>query len=272
MRRSIRAVQRYNGDRQWTGGSVDASLPGLSLHPGRKVVHTRTGVQGRRLLWAKRPFDLLVSSLGLLGSLPIWLLIAVSIKLDDGGPVFYSQERVGIGGRRYRSYKFRSMIPESDRRFGPLQASEHDQRVTRVGRFLRATALDELPQLWNILKGELSFVGPRALLPEEIEVRPKQFSVPGFRHTIQDPRVKEEEFLEAVPLEKIPGYAERHQVPPGLTGLAQVYADRDIPRRHKFKYDLLYIKRQSFWLDLRLIALSFWITFHGTWEHRGGKF
>jgi len=200
------------------------------------------------------------------------MLIAIGIMLDDGGPVFYSQERVGMGGRRYRSYKFRSMIPESDRRFGPLQAREHDHRVTRVGRFLRATALDELPQLWNIMKGELSFVGPRALLPEEIEVRPKQFSVPGFRHTIQDPRVKEEEFLEAVPLEKIPGYAERHQVPPGLTGLAQVYADRDIPRRHKFKYDLLYIKRQSFWLDLRLIALSFWITFHGTWEHRGGKF
>jgi lipopolysaccharide/colanic/teichoic acid biosynthesis glycosyltransferase len=224
------------------------------------------------LLWAKRPFDLLVASLGLLGSLPIWMLIAVSIKLDDGGPVFYRQERVGMGGRRFRSFKFRSMIPEADRRFGPLQAGEHDHRVTRVGRFLRATALDELPQLWNIVKGELSFVGPRALLPEEIEVRAKQFSVPRFRHTIQDPRVREEEFLEAVPLEKIPGYVERHQVPPGLTGLAQVYADRDIPRQHKFKYDLLYIKRQSFWLDLRLIALSFWITFHGTWEHRGRKF
>jgi len=272
MQQSIWGVQRNNVLSQEVGGAADASSLRLALHPDRKFMNTRGSMKKRRLLWAKRPFDLLVSSLGLLGSLPIWLLIAVSIKLDDGGPVFYSQERVGMGGRRYRSYKFRSMIPESDRRFGPLQASEHDHRVTRVGRFLRATALDELPQLWNIMKGELSFVGPRALLPEEIEVRPKQFSVPGFRHTIQDPRVKEEEFLEAVPLEKIPGYAERHQVPPGLTGLAQVYADRDIPRRHKFKYDLLYIKRQSFWLDLRLIALSFWITFHGTWEHRGGKF
>jgi len=272
MQQSIWGVQRNNVNRQEDGGATDASSLSLALHTGRKFVHVQTGGKGRRLLWAKRPFDLLVSSLGLLGSLPIWLLIAVAIKLDDGGPVFYSQERVGMGGRRYRIYKFRSMIPESDRRFGPLQASEHDPRVTRVGRFLRATALDELPQLWNIVKGEQSFVGPRALLPEEIEVRSKQFSVPGFQHTIQDARVKEEEFLEAVPLEKIPGYAERHQVPPGLTGLAQVYADRDIPRRHKFKYDLLYIKRQSFWLDLRLIALSFWITFHGTCERRGRKF
>jgi lipopolysaccharide/colanic/teichoic acid biosynthesis glycosyltransferase len=272
MRRRIWGVHRNNVNGQEVGGAADASSLRLIWHPDRKLVHTRTGAKGRRLLWAKRPFDLLVSSLGLLGSLPIWLLIAVSIKLDDGGPVFYSQERVGMGGRRYRSYKFRSMIPEADRRFGPLQARAHDHRVTRVGRFLRATALDELPQLWNIVKGELSFVGPRALLPEEIEVRPKQFGVPGFRHTIQDPRVKEEEFLEAVPLEKIPGYVERHQVQPGLTGLAQVYADRDIPRRHKFKYDLLYIKRQTFWLDLKLIALSFWITFHGTWEHRGRKF
>src|SRR2546421_10770826 len=125
-----------------------------------------------------------------------------------------------MGGRRFRSHNFRSMIPESDRRFGPLQASEHDHRVTRVGRFLRATALDELPQLWNIVKGELSFVGSRPLLPEEIEVRPKPFSVHGFRQTIQDPRVKEEEFLEAVPLDKVPGYAERHQLQPGLTGPA----------------------------------------------------
>jgi lipopolysaccharide/colanic/teichoic acid biosynthesis glycosyltransferase len=272
MRRRIRGVHRNNGNRQEVGGAANASSLRLVWPHDGKLLHTRTVTKGRRWLWAKRPFDLLVSSLGLLVSLPIWLVIAVSIKLDDGGPVFYSQERVGMGGRRYRSYKFRSMIPESDRRFGPLQASEHDHRVTRVGRFLRATALDELPQLWNIVKGELSFVGPRPLLPEEIEVRPKQFSVPGFRHTIQDPRVKEEEFLEAVPLEKIPGYVERHQVQPGLTGLAQVYADRDIPRRHKFKYDLLYIKRQTFWLDLRLIALSFWITFHGTWEHRGRKF
>jgi len=110
--------------------------------------------------------------------------------------------------------------------------------------------MDELPQLWSIFRGDMSFVGPRALMPEEIEVNGAG---------------------EAVPIETIPGYVERHRVVPGLTGVAQVYADRDVPRRRKFRYDRLYITKQSFWLDVRLIALSFWITFRGAWERRGGK-
>jgi len=201
--------------------------------------------------WAKRLFDLLVSGLGLLASIPLWAIIAVGIKLEDGGPVFYAQERVGLGGRHFRSWKFRSMVPNSDQKFGPLQASDGDSRVTRVGRILRATAMDELPQLWNISRGDMSFVGPRALLPGEIEVNGNG---------------------ELVPLEKIPGYEKRHSVRPGLTGLAQIYAPRDIPRKHKFKYDLLYIKKQSFWLDLKLIALSVWISLRGKWEYRGRRF
>ncbi|MBI4634937.1 MAG: sugar transferase [Candidatus Rokubacteria bacterium] len=199
----------------------------------------------------KRPFDMLLSGLGLLGSAPLWALIALAIKLDDRGPVFYAQARVGKGRRRFRSWKFRSMVADSDRRFGPLQAASDDARITRVGRVLRATAMDELPQLWNIFRGDMSFVGPRALVPEEIEVNSAG---------------------EAVPIDKIPGYEARHRVRPGLTGIAQIYADRDIPRRLKFKYDLLYIRRQSFGLDLRLIALSFWITFRARWERRGRKF
>ena len=101
-----------------------------------------------------------------------------------------------------------------------------------------------------LFRGDMSFVGPRALMPEEIEVNGAG---------------------EAVPIETIPGYVERHRVVPGLTGVAQVYADRDVPRRRKFRYDRLYITKQSFWLDVRLIALSFWITFRGAWERRGGK-
>ncbi len=198
----------------------------------------------------KRPFDMFLSGLGLLLSAPLWALITLGVKLEDGGPVFYGKERVGKGCRRFWSWKFRSMVPDSDVRFGPLQASDGDPRVTQVGRLLRATAMDELPQLWNIFKGDMSFVGPRALVPEEIEV-----SGDGT----------------PIPLEKIPGYEARHRVRPGLTGLAQIYAPRDIPRRQKFKFDLLYIRRQSFWLDLKLIALSFWITFRGKWEHRGAK-
>ncbi len=204
----------------------------------------------RRAPLLKRPFDVVLSGLGLLASAPLWPLIAATIKLGDGGPVFYGQERVGKGGGRFRSWKFRSMVVGADRGGEALQARDRDPRVTRVGRWLRATALDELPQLWNILVGEMSFVGPRALVPEEIEVR-------------GDGR--------SVPLAEIPGYDARHRVVPGLTGLAQVYAARDIPRRHKFKLDRLYVARQSFWLDLKLIALSFWITFRARWEHRGRK-
>ncbi|HEY3132688.1 MAG TPA: sugar transferase, partial [Acidobacteriota bacterium] len=198
----------------------------------------------------KRPFDVLLSGIGLVLSAPLWGLIALSIKLEDGGPVFYGQKRVGEGGQLFQSWKFRSMIPDSDQKFGPLQADERDTRVTKVGRILRATAMDELPQLWNIFVGDMSFVGPRALMPQEIEVK-----------GTQDP----------VPLEKVPGYEARHRVKPGLTGVAQVFAARDIPRREKFRLDLLYIKKQTFLLDLKLIALSFWITFRGKWEYRGRK-
>jgi lipopolysaccharide/colanic/teichoic acid biosynthesis glycosyltransferase len=199
----------------------------------------------------KRPFDVILSGIGLIVSAPLWALIAAAIKLNDGGAVFYPQERVGKEGRRFKSLKFRSMSEGSDAEVGPLQARDHDPRITRVGRLLRATAMDELPQLWNIFRGDMSFVGPRALLPAEIELKGD-----GQR----------------IALEEIPGYEVRHRVRPGLTGLAQIYAARDILRRHKFKFDLLYIKRQSFWLDLKLIALSFWITFRARWERRGRKF
>lgn len=196
----------------------------------------------------KRPLDACLAAAGLLASAPLWLLIAAAVKLEDGGPVFYARERVGRGGRRFLSLKFRSMAPDSDARFGPRQAAPGDARVTWVGAFLRATALDELPQLWNILKGDMSFVGPRALLPAEIELGGNG---------------------EPAPLETIPGYEARHRVRPGLTGVAQVYAPRSIPRRQKFRFDLLYIRRQNLWLDLKLIALSVWISARGKWEHRG---
>src|SRR5207237_3210753 len=124
--------------------------------------------------------------------------------------VFYGQPRVGERGRTFMVLKFRSMIADAERHVGPKQADADDPRITPVGRWLRATAMDELPQLWSIFRGDMSFVGPRALRPEEIEVNGGG---------------------EVVPIERIPGYEERHRVTPGLTGLAQVYADRDIPRR-----------------------------------------
>ena len=199
----------------------------------------------------KRGFDVALSGAGLLGSLPVWAACAAAIKLEDGGPIFFGQERVGQNGRVFRVLKFRSMIVNAEAGVGALQASEHDPRITRVGRVLRATAMDELPQLLSIFKGDMSFVGPRALRPGEIEVQG------DGRH---------------VALEDVPGFIDRCRVPPGLTGVAQIYAPRDIVRRNKFRYDRIYIRRQSFWLDLRLVALSFWITFRGTWEVRGNKF
>ena len=198
----------------------------------------------------KRGFDVALAGVGLIGSAPLWLLIAAAIKLEDGGPMFFTQRRIGLGGRAFTALKFRSMVPDADRRFGPVQARAGDARITRVGRLLRATAMDELPQLWNIFRGDMSFVGPRPLTPDEVEVH-------------GDGR--------AVSLHAIPGYRERHSVRPGLTGLTQVYADRDLARAHKFRLDRLYLKRASFWLDLKLILLSFWITGRGHWEVRGRK-
>ena len=199
---------------------------------------------------AKRLLDIALSGLGLLLSSPLWVALGALVKAEDGGPIFYGQERVGEGGRIFHAYKFRSMIPQAEARVGALQASEHDPRVTSIGRIMRATAMDELPQLWSIFIGDMSFVGPRALRPGEIEAKGD-----GSHEKLED----------------VPGFAERHSIRPGLTGVAQIYAPRDIARRNKFRYDRIYIRRRGFALDVRLIALSFWITFRGRWEHRGDK-
>jgi lipopolysaccharide/colanic/teichoic acid biosynthesis glycosyltransferase len=198
----------------------------------------------------KRIFDMALAGVGLMASAPLWALFGAAIKLEDGGPIFYTQERVGLRGRVFNALKFRSMRPDAEAGVGAVQAAEHDPRVTRIGRLMRATAMDELPQLWNIFRGDMSFVGPRALRPGEVE---------GDSGAV-------------VQMEDIPGYASRIAVRPGLTGIAQIYARRDVPRRHKFRYDGLYVRRQSMALDLRLILLSFWISFRGTWESRGRKY
>jgi lipopolysaccharide/colanic/teichoic acid biosynthesis glycosyltransferase len=203
------------------------------------------------MMRAKRWLDLLLSASGLIASAPLWAMIAALIKLQDRGPVFFSQERVGLNGRPFRALKFRSMAVDAEAHTGPIQSGLHDPRVTRLGRFLRATAMDELPQLWNIFRGDMSFVGPRALRPGEIEVNGR-----GIVERLED----------------VPGFRDRCAVTPGLTGVAQIYAPRDVVRRQKFRYDKVYIARQSLWLDVRLIVLSFWITFRGTWENRGRKY
>jgi len=198
----------------------------------------------------KRLFDIFVSGAGLLVFAPVASVIAAAIKIEDGGPVLFVQERVGKDCRVFPAFKFRSMIVDAERHTGAVQATVNDPRVTRVGRILRATAFDELPQLWNIFRGDMSIVGPRPLRPGEADTTARGAMLP---------------------LSAIPGYEARHRVRPGLTGIAQVHAPRDLPRHGKFRYDLLYLRRAGLCVDLVLIFQSFWITARGRWEHRGKK-
>ncbi len=198
----------------------------------------------------KRTFDIILSFTGIILSGWLWAFVWIAILFEDGSPVFITQKRVGKNGRLFSSLKFRSMKIDSLKENVNLQATETDPRVTRVGRFMRKVALDEIPQLLNILTGDMSFVGPRALLPKEIEVHSPPCEIE---------------------ICKIPGYERRITVRPGLTGIAQIFAHRDLTRRHKFKYDLLYIRKKNFLLDLYLLIVSFIVTFHGTWERRGAK-
>ena len=196
----------------------------------------------------KRQIDASLAAVGLALLLPASLVIACAVWLGDRGPVFIRQVRVGRYGEPFGVIKFRTMREHTVSGV-QRQATVDDRRITAVGRVLRATALDEIPQLLNVLRGEMSFVGPRALLPNEIEVDPRSRRY----HDIAD----------------VPNYRVRILARPGLTGLAQVYAPRDISRQRKFKYDALYIGRMSLWLDVKLIALSIFISITGRWPRRG---
>lgn len=176
----------------------------------------------------KRLFDLLVSAAMLAGTLPIMALAALLIKLESRGPVLYRQERVGQGGRSFTILKFRSMCVDAERDGKPRWAGQNDSRVTLVGRCIRRTRIDELPQIFNVFFGDMSFVGPR---PER----------PYF---VQDLT------------QKIPYYGVRHTVKPGITGWAQVrypYGATDEDAMHKLQYDLYYVKNHSLFLDLMIL-------------------
>ena len=195
----------------------------------------------------KRPFDLSILVLAHLFPLlfPVWVLLWVSIPLaiwlQDRGPVFYRQKRVGKNGRVFTLRKFRTMVPDADRR-GPAWTTPSDRRFTPFGKLLRRTALDELPGLLSICKGDMSFVGPRAL------------------------DVEEQGWLES----QIPGFKDRLGVRPGLTGLAQVY-DKTDEAPVKLRYDLDYVQHMNIWLDLKLIVLSVRNTLLCQWDRRSGK-
>lgn len=199
----------------------------------------------------KRPFDFLVSGIGLLLSSPLWALVAVAIKIDDGGPVFFEHERWGKDGRPFRVRKFRTMVLDADARFGALPATSNDPRVTRVGRVLRASGMDELPQLLSICRGDMSLVGPRALAMGE-KYRDESGSLIAYSD--------------------VPGFQERLRVRPGLTGLATVYLPKDAHPRERFAADVEYVRSPSLVRDMKLVALSLWISVRGQWESRRSKF
>jgi lipopolysaccharide/colanic/teichoic acid biosynthesis glycosyltransferase len=202
----------------------------------------REATETRREYAAKRVFDALLSTAGLVVSAPVFGAIALAIKLEDGGRVFYTQERVGQYGKPFRLYKFRSMVEDAESTSGPTWASKHDPRITRVGRLLRRTAGDELPQLINIVRGDISFVGPRSH---------RAFFADKFSR-------------------EVPGYAARYAARPGLTGLAQVFGRYDSSAKQKLRFDLLYLRHRSLALDVKLILVSFLVSFLGRWDERGG--
>jgi exopolysaccharide biosynthesis polyprenyl glycosylphosphotransferase len=177
----------------------------------------------------KRVFDIVVALVGLIFTLPFYLLIGLAIRLNTPGPVFYKQKRTGLDGTRFNLYKFRSMVADAEEQTGPVWAADDDPRRTRIGRFLRRWNLDELPQLINVLRGDMSLVGPR---PE------RPFFVKQFK-------------------EQLPRYMARHKVKSGLTGWAQVHGLRGQSSiEDRLAYDLYYIENWSFWLDLKILATT----------------
>ena len=183
----------------------------------------------------KRPFDLAIIVLAHILLLPLfvvlWIGIPLAIWLGDRGSAFYIQERVGRRGRRFQVIKFRTMVADAESQTGPVWAAERDSRTTRVGGILRILHLDELPQVINILKGEMSIVGPRPERPELVE----QFS------------------------REAPAFSERVRVRPGVAGLAQVRGTAQTRPRDKLRYDNLYIETLSPCMDIKLLVLSVWV-------------
>lgn len=190
----------------------------------------------------KRLFDIISSAIVLILVLPLLLAVALWIRLDSPGPVFFFQQRAGLGGHPFRIFKFRTMVHRL-----PDQINQHneqvvsaglDPRITRAGRFIRATSIDELPQLINILKGDMSVVGPRPVLMEQKEVVP-------------------------------PGYMKRFEVRPGLTGLAQVRGRRSLGWLHQLAFDAEYVENRGFFYDLKIILTTVKIVLLGSGIYGG---
>jgi len=192
----------------------------------------------------KRLLDLSMVFGGLLFPLlwPLWIVIIFIIPsliwLEDRGPIFYSQNRIGKNKKIFKVYKFRTMIPDAEKISGAVWSTKNDPRITKIGHILRKTALDEIPQLLNIIRGEMSFVGPRAERPE-----------------------LHNEFTKT-----IPEFDERLKVTPGLSGLAQISGSYDLEPSEKIKFDIEYIEKMSLFFDLKIIIFSVFNSIFARWD------
>jgi sugar transferase (PEP-CTERM system associated) len=187
---------------------------------------------------AKALMDYVLSSVGLIISVPIFALIALAIKVDSPGPIFFRQKRVGKNGKIFELLKFRSMTNDAEKETGPIWAEENDSRITRVGKIIRKLRLDEIPQMFNVLRGDMSFIGPRPERPHFV----KQL------------------------IGEIPFYEKRLSVKPGITGWAQIeypYGSSKNDALEKLKYDLFYIKNVSIFSDLSIIFRTVKIVLFG---------
>lgn len=182
----------------------------------------------------KSSFDLIFAIVGLFVTSPILILFCLFIKLESKGPAFYFQERVGVNGRTFNVIKLRSMYTDAEAN-GARWALKNDPRVTKIGAFIRKTRIDEIPQLINVIKGEMSLIGPRPERP----IFTTQFS------------------------KEIPGFKSRLIVKPGLTGWAQVNGGYDITPKEKLELDLFYIRKISFWLEIRILLKTFKVVLTG---------
>ncbi len=185
--------------------------------------------------FVKRTMDIMVSTGSLILLSPVFLIIAIAIKATSEGPVFYRQRRVGKEGKIFVVYKFRTMLKDAETNSGPVLSWEEDPRVTRIGRFLRRWHLDETPQFYNVLKGDMSLVGPRPERPHFAEKHKKN----------------------------IPAYMMRESIRPGMTGLAQIHGFYNSPVEHKLRYDLAYIHNMSLLLDMKILFLTLRVTLSG---------
>lgn len=213
------------------------SNPKLILQEGISEEHIESVPPKTAYLPFKRILDVAMIVATLPITVPVFIITAILIKLESAGPVFFWQQRVGIFGKPFNMLKFRSMTTDSEKN-GSQFASNGDARVTKVGRFIRKMRIDEIPQLWNVLRGEMSIIGPR---PEQVNF------VEKFNRTI-------------------PNYAERHVVSPGITGLAQTvqgYVDDENGTVVKLKYDLQYINSLSLMMDLKIVLKTIYTILTG---------